>query len=59
MLKEVKPPLDRKIIKLLTFDYDILVFYKTRSRMTMTITFSRQNDVGSRALRSIGKISFS
>ena len=49
MLKEVKPPLDRKIIKLLTFDYDILVFYKTRSRMTMAITFSRQNDVGSRA----------
>ena len=40
------------MIKFLTFDnlfrhYDILA--KTGSRMTMAITFSRQNDVGSHA----------
>ena len=52
LLKEVKPCPDGKMIKFLTFDnlfrhYDILA--KTRSRTTTAITFSRQNDAGSRA----------
>ena len=48
LLMEVKTCLDRKMIKLLTSfrHYDILA--KTRSRMTLAITFSRQNDAGSR-----------
>ena len=50
-MKEVTPPPDRKMIKLLTFDilfspFDILA--KTRSRVTTATTFSRQNDAGSR-----------
>ena len=52
LVKKVTPSPDRKTIKLLTFDnlfryIDILA--KTRSRMTKATTFSRQNDVGSRA----------
>ena len=50
MLKEVKPSADSKMIRLVTFDnlfrnYDILT--KIRSRMAITITFSRQNDASS------------
>ena len=48
-MKQVKPRIDRKITKLLTFHnvtcfrhYKILA--KTRTRMTTTITFSCQND---------------
>ena len=54
LVKEVTPSLDRKMIKLLTFDlitcfryFDILA--KTRSRMTTATTFSRQNDAGPRS----------
>ena len=52
LLKEVKPSPKFKMIKVLTFltcsrHFD--VFAKTLSRMTTAITFSRQNDAGSRA----------
>ena len=46
ILKEVKPSTESKMIKLLTFDY---LFPPRRLRMTMAVTFSRPNDVGSRA----------
>ena len=55
LLKEVKPSSDPKVIRLQTFDNLIIsvtmysIFAKTRSRITTAITFSRQNDVGSRA----------
>ena len=49
-MTEVTPSPDRKIIKLLTFDN--LFLAKTRSRLTMATTFSRQNDAGSRARTS-------
>ena len=45
ILKEVKPSTESKTIKLLTFDY---LFPKQRLTMTMAVTFSRPNDVGSR-----------
>ena len=60
--KPVKPSPDRKMIKsflhLITCcrHYDILA--KTRTRLTMAITFSRQNDAGSRASNTIEKISY-
>ena len=46
------PSSDRKMIKLLSFtNFPSLrhIRKKTRSRMTTAITFSRQNDAGSRA----------
>ena len=53
LLRKVKPFLNHKMIKLLTFGNlfpplhsDILA--KTCSRVTTAITFSRQNDAGSR-----------
>ena len=51
ILKEVKHSPDGKVIKLLTFHYYFShydIFAKTGSRMTTAITFSRQNDAGSR-----------
>ena len=50
-MKEDKPSPDRKMITLEVFDnlfphYDI---FAKRSRMTTVITFSRENDAGSRA----------
>ena len=50
-LKEVKPSPDRLMIKFLTFDtcfHHYNIFVNTR-RMATAATFSRQNDVGSRA----------
>ena len=51
-LKDVKPSPESKIIKLLTFDNLFLLLRhsraKPRSGMTTAITFSRQNDAGSR-----------
>ena len=51
LLKEVIPSPDRKMIKLLTFEnfFRHKDIAKTRSRMTLTIAFSCQNDAGSRA----------
>ena len=46
ILKKVKPSTESRMIKLLTFDY---LFQPQRLRMTMAVTFSRPNDVGSRA----------
>ena len=43
--KEVKPSTESKMVKLLTFDY---LFPPQLLRMTMAVTFSRPNDVGSR-----------
>ena len=48
LLKEIKRPFERKMIKSLAFDnfychYDNLAI-KTRTKMTTAITFSRQND---------------
>ena len=45
-MKEVKPPPDREMIKLLTFDNMFLLYYNSRyntitcSRMAMAIAFS-------------------
>ena len=52
VLNEVKPFPDRKMIKLLTVDKLLLPLTqsaKARSRMTMAITISLQNDVVSSA----------
>ena len=61
LLEEVKPSVDRKMIKLLTFDdlfpplrhllinLFLFILAHTSSKMTTAITFSRQNDAGSRA----------
>ena len=47
-LKEVKPSLDRKVIKFLTFDNSFPpLLAKTRSGLTTATKFSRQNDAGS------------
>ena len=54
ILNEGKPSPNSRMIKLLTIDnlfprhFDILA--KTRGRMTTAITFSRQNDAGSRVI---------
>ena len=51
ILEKVKPSPDTKMIKCLTFDnlFPPLPYSrKTHSSMTMTTTFSRQNDAGSR-----------
>ena len=61
LLQEVKPSPYRKMIKLLTFDnlfpplrhllinLFLLILAHTSSKTTTAITFSRQNDAGSRA----------
>ena len=50
LLKEVKPSVDRKMTKLSSLlIISDNIFAKTRSRMTTTMAFSRQNDVGSHA----------
>ena len=49
MERSLKPSPAGKMVKLFTFgNYDILA--KTRSGKTTAITFSRQNDTGSRVL---------
>ena len=56
ILKEVKPSLNRKVIKFLTFDNSFPpLLAKTRSRrsrLTTATKFSRQNDAGSHARTS-------
>ena len=49
LLKKVKPFPERRIIKRPTFDNLFPPLRNFRRRMTTAITFSRQNDAGSRA----------
>ena len=51
LLKEGNPALNRKMIKLPTFDnlFPPLKHSRSRSRMTNAIMFSRQKDAGPRA----------
>ena len=53
-MNEVKPSPDHKMVKPLTFDHlfpkkNFEILAKNHSGMTTIVTFSRQNDFGSRA----------
>ena len=49
ILKEVKPSLNRKVIKLLTFDNSFPPLLAKTRRLATATKFSRQNDAGSQA----------
>ena len=48
-MKEVKPSLDRKVIKLLTFDNSFPPLLAKTRRLTTATKLSCQNDAGSHA----------
>ena len=48
-LKEVKPSLDRKVIKVLTFENSFPALLAKTRRLVTATKFSRQNDAGSHA----------
>ena len=54
ILKEAKPSTESRMIKLVTFDS---LFPPQRLRMTMAVTFSRSNDVGSRTRTTLYLVS--